>query len=55
MSYWNETFLERLRSDTSKQKVMKLKMQNERGRVYFYYKPSTKNKGVNVKVLFFLD
>lgn len=55
MSYWNETFLERLRSDTEKQKILKLKIQNERGRVYYYFKSSPQNKGVNVKVLFFLD
>jgi len=55
MSYWNEKFLNKLKSSTPERNLLKLKIFNDLGRLYFFFIKNTEKNKLKCKVLFFLD
>jgi hypothetical protein len=53
MGYWNKRYLNKLESNTRKGELSILKISNEFGRFYFYFKRSLEKYKKTFKVLFF--
>ncbi len=55
MSYWNEKFLNKLKSGILETQILKLKVINDFGRLYFFFTKCAEKDMLKCKVLFFLE